>query len=121
MSEEKHMDMPGVAAALGIAYGETDPLAAIKMLKDRLAAAQAREARLVGALQEIAEAHAEMESTRGMAAKQRWERALTAARAVLTPNGAALAAAITALVDARGSTEELCRLVDALRKQWRDA
>lgn len=43
------------------------------------------------------------------------------ALAALTADGAALAAAITALVDSRGSTEELCRRVDELRAEWRGA
>ena len=85
----------------------------------RLAAAQAREARLVGALEQYEEAsgidHGGMEEDCEVCV------AMNKGKAALTADGAALAAAISALVDSHGSTEDLCRLVDALRAEWRGA
>lgn len=109
------------AAQAAIAAADAD-------LRARLAAAEAREAQFRDRLQ-IALSFAEHPDFQSVydAQQQRaiprdvWIDEATRWLDALTDDGAALAQAINAVVDSCGSTEELCKAVDALRAGWRRA
>lgn len=85
----------------------------------KTAAAEAREALLVGALQASLKAYLDLASSGDCGFwDPEGEEHVQASRAALTTSGSALAQAIERVVTSHGSTEDLCKAVAALRDAW---